>query len=89
VKKETELLWSREKYSIMAKGYAYYKEIQTKLKAAELNHEFIGIERQIKPYKKLPFHRKAVVNTLEHVWGYFRNLQPIQRNSTFFHYYLY
>ncbi|MFE1242742.1 DUF1722 domain-containing protein [Fictibacillus sp. NPDC058756] len=72
MKKETELLWASEKYSVMAKGYNFYKDIQGKMREAQLVEDYYEIQRLIADYKQKPYDKKALINTLEHVWGYFK-----------------
>ncbi|ANX14113.1 hypothetical protein ABE41_019040 [Fictibacillus arsenicus] len=72
MKKETELLWASEKYSVMAKGYNFYKDIQGKMREARSAEDYYEIQRLIADYKQKPYDKKALINTLEHVWGYFK-----------------
>jgi uncharacterized protein YbgA (DUF1722 family) len=72
LKKETELLWASEKYSVMAKGYNFYKDIQGKMREAQFAQDYDEIQRLIADYKQKPNDKKALINTLEHVWGYFK-----------------
>lgn len=72
MKKETELLWASEKYAVMAKGYNFYKEIQGKMREAQSAEDYDEIQRLIADYKQKPYDKKALINTLEHVWGYFK-----------------
>lgn len=72
MKKETELLWASEKYSVMAKGYNFYKDIQGKMREAQLAEDYYEIQRLINDYKQKPYEKKALINTLEHIWGYFK-----------------
>jgi uncharacterized protein YbgA (DUF1722 family) len=73
LKKETELLWASEKYSVMAKGYNFYKDIQGKMREAQSAKDYDEIQELISEYKLKPLDKKALINTLEHVWGYFKN----------------
>jgi uncharacterized protein YbgA (DUF1722 family) len=84
MKKETELLWASEKYTIMAKGYAYYKNIQGNMREAETDEDFREIQQLIVKYKCEPYQVKAVVNTLEHVWGYFKKSADEEDKKHFF-----
>ena len=72
MKKETELLWASEKYSVMAKGYNFYKDIQGKMREAQSAEDYVEIQKLISEYKLKLFDKKALINTLEHVWGYFK-----------------
>lgn len=72
MKKETELLWASEKYTVMAKGYNLYKDIQGKMREAQFAEDYDEIQKRITDYKHRPYDKKALINTLEHVWGYFK-----------------
>ncbi|RZT21226.1 DUF1722 domain-containing protein [Fictibacillus sp. BK138] len=72
MKKETELLWASEKYSVMAKGYNYYKDIQGKMREAQFEKDYDEIQKLISEYKLKRYDKKALINTLEHIWGYFK-----------------
>jgi uncharacterized protein YbgA (DUF1722 family) len=72
LKKETELLWASEKYSVMAKSYNFYKEIQGKMREAQSAEDFDEIQKLISGYNQKRYDKKALINTLEHVWGYFK-----------------
>ncbi|WP_226536988.1 DUF1722 domain-containing protein [Fictibacillus halophilus] len=72
MKKETELLWASEKYSVMAKGYNFYKDIQGKMREAQSEEDYDEIQEIISEYKLKRYDKKALINTLEHIWGYFK-----------------
>jgi len=72
LKKETEQLWASEKYTVMAKGYNLYKEVQGLMRDAQTNADYEKVTMLIAEMKKKPFERRALCNTLEHVWGYFK-----------------
>ena len=54
MKKETELLWASEKYSVMAKGYNFYKDIQVKMREAQSAEDYVEIQKLISDYKLKP-----------------------------------
>jgi hypothetical protein len=54
LKKETELLWASEKYTVMAKGYNFYKDIQGKMREAQSAADILEIQKQITNYKQEP-----------------------------------
>ncbi|MBN3553851.1 DUF1722 domain-containing protein [Fictibacillus nanhaiensis] len=72
MKKETEQLWASEKYTVMAKGYNFYKEVQGFMRDAQSNADYEKVTMLIAEVKEKPFERRALCNTLEHVWGYFK-----------------
>jgi uncharacterized protein YbgA (DUF1722 family) len=84
LKKETELLWASEKYSVMAKGYNFYKDIQGKMREAQSVEYYVEIQKLISDYKQKPYDKKALINTLEHVWGYFKKEAEEDEKKHFF-----
>jgi uncharacterized protein YbgA (DUF1722 family) len=54
------------------KGYKSYKSIQTSLKMASSQENYNTIYEQTRSIKSDPFLHKDVINTLEHLWGYFK-----------------
>lgn len=66
--------WAYHKYSVMARGYRFYKEIQSCLKQKKplpIKEERGFIEKILEIMEK-PVHRKALVNVAHHLWGYFK-----------------
>ncbi len=66
--------WAHHKYSIMARGYNCYKEIQVLLNE---NGQYSIPETSFKLEKimdmmNLPVTVPALKNTLDHLWGYFK-----------------
>ncbi|WNB92325.1 DUF1722 domain-containing protein [Bacillus sp. NEB1478] len=84
MKKETELRWASEKYAIMAKGYAFYKDIQSKMRDALCDEDYKKIQHLIVKYRNEPYNVKATVNTLEHIWGYFKKSAAEEDKKHFF-----
>ncbi|MED1862649.1 DUF1722 domain-containing protein [Fictibacillus nanhaiensis] len=72
MKKETEQLWASEKYTVMAKGYNFYKEIQGLMRDAQSDPDYEKVRLLLAELNQKPFERRALCNTLEHVWGYFK-----------------
>ncbi|MBD7965053.1 DUF1722 domain-containing protein [Fictibacillus norfolkensis] len=72
MKKETEQLWASEKYTVMAKGYNFYKEVQGLIRDAQSDSDYKKVRLLIGVLKEKPYERRALCNTLEHVWGYFK-----------------
>lgn len=82
--KETELLWASEKYTVMAKGYNFYKDIQGIMREAQSAADYTEIEKRIVRLKQKPFDKKALIITLEHVWGYFKKTADESDKQHFF-----
>ncbi len=66
--------WAHHKYSIMARGYSFYKEIQSFLNQKNnliITKENNLIEAVLDIMEK-PVTEKALVNVIHHIWGYFK-----------------
>ena len=75
-----EKVWAKNKYDIMARGYEYYKSISKGLRQGDLDDVFeLLVHTRSTPYKK-----KAVINTCEHIWGYFKNKASAEEKGHFF-----
>ncbi|MDQ0482342.1 DUF1722 domain-containing protein [Guptibacillus hwajinpoensis] len=79
----TEKLWARNKYTVMAKGYEHYKNVSTALKKAESNEQLLGVYTLLKDTLKLPYTRKGMRTTLEHMWGYFKKFATNEEKELF------
>lgn len=84
MKKETELLWASEKYTVMAKGYNFYKEVQRLMRDAQTDTDYEKVAVMIADFKEKPFEQRALCNTLEHVWGYFKRSADESDKKHFF-----
>lgn len=66
--------WAHHKYSVMARGYGYYKEIQAYLKNnpdLPVREEKELVERVLK-ILEYPAPLGDMVNVMHHLWGYFK-----------------
>jgi len=78
--------WAHHKYSIMARGYQYYKEIQGFMK----NKQDFPIQQEgelilkIQNYMNFNFAEKALENTIQHLWGYFKKEATSEEKIYFF-----
>jgi uncharacterized protein YbgA (DUF1722 family) len=68
----------------MAKGYNFYKDIQGKMREAQSAADYMEIEKRIVRLKQKPFDKNALINTLEHVWGYFKKTADESDKQQFF-----
>ncbi len=67
--------WAHHKYSVMARNYRYYKEIQGQLMRANkypLNEAGFLIEQILEIMKK-PVPASAFANVIDHLWGYYKD----------------
>ncbi len=78
--------WAHHKYSIMARGYQYYKETQNFMK----NKKNLPIEQEgdfilkIQNYMNFNIAEKALENTIHHLWGYFKEKANQEEKVYFF-----
>lgn len=84
LKTDTEQLWARHKYEIMMKGYDHYKSIQRLISDARTDYDYQTVRKKIDTLKKHHFLHAAVINTLEHVWGYFKQAASPTDKDYFF-----
>jgi len=67
--------WAHHKYSVMARGYNHYKEIQAYFRnrdSCPLEESGVLIEEIIK-LMELPVIGPALANVADHIWGYFKH----------------
>lgn len=79
--------WAHHKYSVMARGYQYYKEIQQLMKDRQ-NLPVVREHCLIKKIhtvmnKEIPV--QALDNVLLHLWGYFKDKACREEKERFFH----
>lgn len=84
IKIATEMLWAKNKYDIMARGYENYSAIKHMFKQSNSVPDYSTIYYEIKMMRELPYKTKAVVNTLEHIWGYFKRKATHEEKQQFF-----
>ncbi len=66
--------WAHHKYSVMARGYNYYKDIQAYLKTVEncSLQETGALIDMITVVMEKPVTSPALANVVDHLWGYFK-----------------
>ncbi|MCT8138156.1 YbgA family protein [Anaerobacillus sp. CMMVII] len=84
IKIVTEKLWAKNKYEVMAKGYEHYLEVRTMLKQATTISDYALIYHKISTLREVPYKTKAMINTLEHIWGYFKKNASNEEKERFF-----
>lgn len=77
--------WAHHKYSVMARGYQYYKNMQGFMNNRPnlliiQDNNLIG---KIQRFMKMPISQRALENVLLHLWGYF-NKEANQDEKKFF-----
>ena len=78
--------WAHHKYSVMARGYQYYKEIQKFFNGRyvyPIDQEHAIIEK-ILSYMKIEISQKALDNVILHLWGYFKDKADEEEKKCFF-----
>jgi len=78
--------WAQHKYSIMARGYQYYKEVQSFMKnSPDLPILQAGdLISKIQYYFQFQVPEKALENTILHLWGYFKKDVNTEEKKHFF-----
>ncbi|KXA41382.1 YbgA family protein [Staphylococcus simulans] len=66
---EKEKLWREYKYEVMWHSQAHYNQIRSVMKD---NVEGEVLQRLIDEALALPPSKGAVINTFDHMWGYFK-----------------
>jgi len=77
--------WAHHKYSVMARGYRYYKEVQKYIKQSKdcpisQEHDLL---QKIQLYIQKPISIVAINNVIEHLWGYV-NIKSLEREKMIF-----
>ncbi len=81
-----EEFWAHHKYSVMARGYQYYKDIQKYMRNRliyPIEQENVLIER-ILSYLKMEISERALDNVILHLWGYYKNKTSQEEKEYFF-----
>ncbi|MDO4799388.1 MAG: YbgA family protein [Bacillota bacterium] len=81
-RRSCERLWARHKYLVLSKSQASYRAIRAYLKSASPEQQ--ELERLIAEAVALPEDRGAVINALQHVWGYFKRRVDEAEKRQFF-----
>ena len=79
--------WAHYKYSVMARGYNYYKEIQSSLKGKKdfpINQERAMIDQVLRIMEE-PVNQKALKNLSNHLWGYFKKVASDEEKEKYVH----
>ncbi len=66
--------WAHHKYSVMARGYNYYKDIQAYLRTREKCplEEAGELIELVAEMMSRPVTEPALTNVVDHLWGYFK-----------------
>ncbi len=68
------VFWAQHKYSVMARGYNYYRDIKGELRGKKQFPlpEAEGLIEHIHCLMLKPVTEKALANVIDHLWGYFK-----------------
>jgi len=66
--------WAHHKYSVMARGYNHYREIQSVLGSEEQCSlpETAYLIEKVAAVMQMPVTVPALANVIDHLWGYFK-----------------
>ena len=70
-KKISQKLWAQNKYLVLSKSQKIYKDIRELLKKEDIDPD--EVQLLIDQAIKLEENPKEVINSLLHIWGYFKN----------------
>jgi len=78
--------WAHHKYSIMVRGYQYYKEVQKYIRDRHvypIQQENVLIDKIIN-YMKMEISEAELENVILHLWRYFKNKASQEEKRHFF-----
>lgn len=81
-KKISQKLWAQNKYLVLSKSQKIYKDIRELLKKEDINPDEVQI--LIDQAIKLEENPNEVINSLQHIWGYFKNCAEKNEKEDFF-----
>jgi UV DNA damage endonuclease len=82
--REAQELWAKYKYCIMERSYYEYKKISKSFSEDNVNLE--NIRKTLSNTLLRNLSKGQVINTLQHVWGYFKKISDEQEKIRFFSY---
>lgn len=81
-RKECEKIWSENKYFVLSKSQNIYREIREYLKCNTPNIKVLSA--YIYEAESLPESKGEIINALNHIWGYFKNIDDDESKKKFF-----
>lgn len=72
--------WAKYKYSVMEKNYSYYKECS---KIVNSDKNIVDFYKYVDFALLSPFSTKNFKNTIEHTWGYFKDMAKDKEKADF------
>lgn len=80
-KKISQKLWAQNKYLVLSKSQKIYKDIRELLKKEDIDPD--EVQLLIDQAIKLEESPKEVINSLQHIWGYFKNCAEKNEKENF------
>ncbi|GFP77161.1 DUF1722 domain-containing protein [Clostridium fungisolvens] len=80
--REAQELWAKYKYCIMERSYYEYKKISEYFSRENVN--LSEIRQILGNVLLMDLSKGQVINTLQHVWGYFKKIADEQEKIRFF-----
>ena len=80
-KKISQKLWAQNKYLVLSKSQKIYKDIRELLKKEDIDPD--EVQLLIDHAIKLEENPKEVINSLQHIWGYFKNCAEKNQKENF------
>ncbi len=80
---ELETEWARYKYYVLSASASIYQEIRTLLKDKK-NYDALSFYNLIEKAIDIENHKPSQINTLTHIWGYFKKIGTEGEKKKFF-----
>lgn len=81
-RKHVEKEWAKYKYCIMERSYKFYKEVSKGMAADNFSYtQFINVINQ---FMDIETEKTQIINTIYHVWGYFKKLASEEEKNQIF-----
>lgn len=82
MKKECEKLWATQKYLVLSKSQKIYNDVREYLKSDDVDIEIL--KNKISLALNLKEDKSQILNSLEHIWGYFKKQAKLNVKNKFF-----
>ncbi|QAA31605.1 YbgA family protein [Clostridium manihotivorum] len=80
--KEAQKLWAKYKYCVMERSYSHYKNISKYFATGDVNES--EFNKLISEALEIEISKGQAINTLQHVWGYFKKICDEKEKLSFF-----
>ncbi|MDQ0297834.1 hypothetical protein J2S78_000242 [Salibacterium salarium] len=79
-----EKIWAVHKYDVMSKGYNHYRHCSSLTKGITTFLDITLMLQTLRILKGKPYDYKAVINTMEHMWGYIKKEAAVEEKNIFY-----